>query len=154
VKNSGDNVFGGIPVGKQEPCLLDQFLTAHDFSTHTCKAIKNDVRKFARWFTTANKEPFRIKRVTIRDVADFRDHLRREQGQAVATVNRALVMLLRRFFGWLVDMMRLSQSGGRRSFRMRSQGRGDRIVRRFISSKERLARGVQLAQAACRDDRR
>ena len=50
----------------------------------------------------ANAEPFRVGRVTTRDVTDFKDGLRREQGQAVATINRALVTL-RRFFGWLVD---------------------------------------------------
>jgi integrase/recombinase XerC len=59
-----------------------------------------DVRKFAQWFTTANREPFDLRRVTTRDVADFRDHLRRERQQAVATVNRSLVSL-RLFFGWL-----------------------------------------------------
>jgi len=34
-------------------------------------------------------------------LTDFRDHLRRDKGQAVATINRNLVTL-RRFFGWLV----------------------------------------------------
>src|SRR5262249_50705937 len=61
-----------------------------------------DVRKFARWFASANKEPFKIGRVTTRDVTDFRDFLRREKKQAVATVNRCLVTI-RCFFGWLAD---------------------------------------------------
>lgn len=43
-----------------------------------------------------------MKRATTRDVSDFRDHLRREAGQAVATVNRALVTI-RRYFQWLAD---------------------------------------------------
>jgi len=102
MKNSGDNVFEGIAVGDREVSLFAAFLMGHDFAGPTRKGIRNDLRKFARWFTTANKEPFRVKRVTLRDMTDFRDHLRRDQGQAVATVNRALVML-RRFFGWLVD---------------------------------------------------
>ena len=59
-----------------------------------------DLRKFAAWFVDANAEPFRVKRITTRDVTDFKDHLRREQGQAVATVNRALVTI-RRFLAWL-----------------------------------------------------
>jgi site-specific recombinase XerD len=42
-----------------------------------------------------------VARVTTRDLTDFRDYLRRDKGQAVATINRNLVML-RRFFGWLV----------------------------------------------------
>lgn len=102
MKFSGENVFDGIPVGEQEPSLFNQFLAAHDFAPGSRRGFTLDVRKFARWFSTANKEPFRVGRVTTRDLTDFRDHLRRDKGQAVATVNRNLVML-RRFFGWLVD---------------------------------------------------
>lgn len=40
--------------------------------------------------------------MTTRDVTDFRDHLRREKGRAVATVNRALVTV-RLYFAWLAD---------------------------------------------------
>jgi len=98
VKNSGDNVFDDIPVGKTEASLFNQFIAAHDFAANTRRAITQDVRKFARWFASANKEPFKVSRVTMRDLSDFRDHLRREKGQAVATVNRCLVTL-RRFFG-------------------------------------------------------
>jgi len=102
MKNSGDKVFQGIPVGEREPSLFADFLAAHDFAPPTRKALTSDLRKFARWFAAANKEVFRVERVTLRDVADFRDHLRRDQGQAVASVNRALVSL-RRFFEWLVS---------------------------------------------------
>ena len=102
MNNWADKAFDGIPVGDQEPSLFTAFLAAHDFSGHTRRAMTSDLRKFARWFSTANKEPFRIERVTLRDVADFRDHLRRDQGQAVASVNRALVSL-RRYFGWLAS---------------------------------------------------
>ena len=45
--------------------------------------------------------------MTTRDVGDFRDALRRDRAQAVATVNRALVTI-RRYFGWLVGQGRLS----------------------------------------------
>jgi len=102
MKNSGDNVFYGILVGEREPSMFTDFLAAHDFAPPTRKALGSDLRKFARWFSTANKEPFRIARVTTRDLTDFRDHLRRDKGQAVATINRNLVML-RRYFGWLAD---------------------------------------------------
>lgn len=40
--------------------------------------------------------------MTTRDATDFKNWLRRDQGQAVATVNRALVTL-RRYLGWLAD---------------------------------------------------
>ena len=74
----------------------------HDFAVTTRKAIISDIKKFALWFTTSNHEPFVVGRVTTRDVTDFREYLRRERGQAVASVNRAIV-LLRKFFDWLTE---------------------------------------------------
>ena len=53
MKNSSDNVFWGIPVGKEEASLVSQFLAAHDHAENTRKAILNDLRKFARWFSQA-----------------------------------------------------------------------------------------------------
>jgi site-specific recombinase XerD len=102
VKNSAENVFDGIPVGSDEATLFAAFLAAHDFATGTRKGFTLDVKKFAAWFAEVNREPFRVGRVTTRDVTDFREHLRRDKGQAVATVNRCLVTV-RRFFGWLAD---------------------------------------------------
>lgn len=101
-KNWGDNVFRGIPVAGDEAVLFSQFLEAHDLAPNSRRAFTQDMRKFAQWFTTANKESFCIKRVTVRDITDFREHLRRKLSQAVATVNRCLVTV-RKFFGWLVD---------------------------------------------------
>jgi integrase/recombinase XerC len=86
-QNSADKVFEGIPVGQEEAAHFTAFLDAHDFSANSRRAFTQDGRKFAAWFSSANQEPFTVGRVTTRDVADFRDHLRREQGQAVATVN-------------------------------------------------------------------
>lgn len=83
------------------PCV-DDFLDANDFSRHTSKAIKSDLAKFIKWFEIANQEHFDFCRVTVRDVADFRDHCHRVRRQAVATVNRALVSL-RRILGHLVQ---------------------------------------------------
>lgn len=102
MKNTGDNVFDGIPVGSEEGSLFARFLDSNDFAGNSRRAMIQDMRKFAGWFSTANGEPFVVGRVTTRDVSDFKNYLRRDQGQAVATVNRALVTL-RRFFGWLVD---------------------------------------------------
>jgi integrase/recombinase XerC len=101
-QNPSDNVFWGLQVGQDEPTLFERFLESHDFAANTRRAVVQDVRKFAEWFTQANREPFTVGRVTTRDVTDFKDSLRREQGQAVATVNRALVTL-RRYFGWLAE---------------------------------------------------
>jgi integrase/recombinase XerC len=64
--------------------------------------VIQDLRKFAGWFSKTNNEPFKVGRVTTRDISDFKDHLRRNQQQAVATINRCLVTL-RRFFGWLAE---------------------------------------------------
>lgn len=99
-QNWSDNVFAGIPVGGEEVSLFKQFLSSNDLAENSRRAIRNDLRKFARWFAESNSEPFSVSRVTTRDVADFRDHLRRVQEQAVSTVNRALVSV-RGFFAWL-----------------------------------------------------
>lgn len=102
MRMTSDNVFEGIPTRGEAACLFGRFIDAHDFSPATRRAIYFDARKFAVWFTTANGEPLDPGRVTVRDLTDFREHLRRDRAQAVATVNRTLVTL-RRFFGWLVD---------------------------------------------------
>ncbi len=99
MKNWGDSVFG--------PDLVERFLADNDFSQNTQRAFAKDLKKFASWFVQVNKEPLKIARVTARDVSDFKDHLRRDQGQAVSTVNRALVAV-RRFFAWLVEGGHLS----------------------------------------------
>jgi site-specific recombinase XerD len=101
-RNPADKVFEGLPVGAGEANLFRSYLAAHAFAPPTVKAFILDLTKFARWFTESNREPFSVKRVTTRDVSDFRDHLRREGGQAVASVNRALVTI-RRYFRWLAD---------------------------------------------------
>jgi site-specific recombinase XerD len=143
VKNSGDNVFSGLLVGTEEGLLFSQFLAAHDFSKDTRRAFTQDVRKFARWFSMANKERLVISRVTTRDITDFRDHLRREQGQAVATVNRALVTL-RRFFGWLVDQGHLPSNPGQPVKELRRQLLAPKGLDR--SQVRRLLREIELRQ--------
>jgi site-specific recombinase XerD len=102
VKNSGESVFAGIPAGKGEAALFDGFLAAHDFAPGSRKGFRLDVRKFARWFAEANKEKFSVERITVRDITDFREWLRRDQGKAVSTTNRCLVTL-RRWLGWLAE---------------------------------------------------
>lgn len=67
------------------------------------RAVRLDLRKFAGWFAQVNQELFTLKRVTVRDVSGFRDYLRRDRGQAVASINRCLVTL-RRFLNWLVEI--------------------------------------------------
>jgi integrase/recombinase XerC len=101
-QNSGDKVFKGLPVGEAEASLVNRYLESHDLSVNSRRAFIQDLRKFAKWFCEANWEPFKVGRVTTRDLTDFRDDLRRNEGQAVSTVNRCLVML-RRFLAWLVD---------------------------------------------------
>jgi site-specific recombinase XerD len=98
VKNWGDKVFDCIPAVKDEAAHFSEYLAGHDLAPETRRAVVQDMRKFAGWFTAANQEPFQASRVTIRVKA----HLRREKGQAVATVNQALITL-RRYLGWLAE---------------------------------------------------
>lgn len=104
-------MFESIPTGEEEAAHFVAFLDAHDFASGSRKAFTLDLKKFAGWFSDVNREPFRANRVTTRDVTDFREYLRRDKGQAVATVNRALVTV-RRYFGWLSEQGHLTTNPG------------------------------------------
>jgi site-specific recombinase XerD len=143
VKNWGDNVFQGIRVGSEEASFFGQFLAAHDFSANSRRAFAQDVRKFASWFVKANHEPLRMTRVTVRDVTDFKDHLRREKGQAVASVNRCLVTL-RRFLGWLAEQGHITGNPARAVKQLRQVQLAPKGMER--SQVRRLLREVELRQ--------
>ena len=142
-QNSGDNVFAGIPVGREEASLFAAFLTGHDFSGNSRQAFTQDARKFARWFSQANREPFTVARVTTRDITDFREYLRREQGQAVSTVNRALVTV-RRFFAWLADQGVINANPAKKVKELRRQALAPKGLDR--SQVRRLLREIELRQ--------
>ena len=143
MKNSGDNVFSGIPVGAEEADLAAGYLAGHDFSPHTQRAIRNDLRKFARWFGNANREPFTVSRVTVRDVIDFRNHLHRDQRQAVASVNRCLVTI-RRWFDWLVRHGHVQANPAKQVKELRRQPLAPKGLDR--ADVRRLLREVELRQ--------
>jgi len=142
-QNTADNLFNGTPVGADEPALFARFLDSHDFADNSRKAMIQDVRKFAKWFSAANHEGLVVGRVTTRDVADFKSHLRRDLGQAVATVNRALVTL-RRFFGWLVDQGHVPANPAKPVKELRRQ----QLAPKGMERKDvcRLLREVELRQ--------
>jgi integrase/recombinase XerC len=129
-------------VGKDEPSLVSTFLEQHDFAEGTRRLISLDIRQFARWFAEANREKFVIGRVTMRDVLDYRDHLRREKAQAVATVNRSLV-LLRRFFGWLVEQGQIAANPAKEVKQLKRQPLAPKGLDR---SPVRILREVELRQ--------
>ena len=143
MKNSGDNVFKGIPAGPEEPSLVNQFLASHDLAPNTRKATVNDVRKFASWFASSNREPFVAARVTTRDVADFRDYLRRDRGQAVASVNRALVTV-RGFLGWLAENDHIPANPAKNVKELRRQALAPKGLDR--GQVRRLLREIELRQ--------
>jgi integrase/recombinase XerC len=142
-KNWDVNLLEGVPVGPEEPALVSTFLDQHDFAEGTRRLIGLDIRQFARWFTTANGEKFTVGRVTMRDVLDYRDHLRREKAQAVATVNRSLV-LLRRFFGWLVEQGHITANPAKGVKQLRKQPLAPKGLDR--SQVRRILREVELRQ--------
>ena len=101
------------------------------------------MRKFARWFSSANREPFTVGRVTVRDITDFKDYLRRECGQAVSTVNRALVTL-RGFFQWLADQGHVPANPVKQVKELKRQPLAPKGLER--SQVRRLLREVELRQ--------
>ena len=143
MNNSGDNVFDGIPVAKDEVALFGQYLAAHDFAPNTRRAICQDVKKFALWFSAANREPFTASRITVRDLTDFKDWLRRDQRQAVATVNRCLVTL-RRYLGWLTDQGQIEANLARAVKELKRQQLAPMGLDR--SQVRRLLRELELRQ--------
>jgi site-specific recombinase XerD len=140
-KNCGDNVFAGLRVGPDEAALFVGFIDAHDFSKNSIRAFTQDVKKFARWFSSANAEPFVVGRVTTLDVADFKSDLRCKKGQAVATVNRCLVTL-RRFFDWLAKHGHVNTNPAVPVKELRSQQLAPKDMER--SDVRRLFREVEL----------
>jgi integrase/recombinase XerC len=82
--------------------MFTEFINEQDLSRHTVSAIIFDIRKFAKWFTSSNREAWEVTRVTSRDVSDFRENLRREQSQAVSTINRNIASI-KKYFKWLLD---------------------------------------------------
>ena len=143
MKNSPDNLFKDVPVGKDEEAHVARFLDDNDLAAASRKAVAGDLRKFADWFVTANKEPFAAARVTVRDVSDFREHLRRDKGQAVATVNRCLVSL-RRFLGWLAEGGYIPANPARKTKQLRRQALAPKGLERAVV--RRLLREVELRQ--------
>lgn len=142
-QNSGDSVFATIPVGEKEPALFAPFLDGHDFSPNSRRAFNQDIRKFAAWFSSANRESFVVGRVATRDITDFRDHLRREKGLAVATVNRALVTV-RRLFAWLADQGHVASNPAKKVKELRRQALAPKGLDR--SQVRRLLREIELRQ--------
>jgi site-specific recombinase XerD len=106
-QNWGDKAFDGVRSGDRERYLFVRFLESTDYSPRSRRAVAGDLRSFMLWFNERNGETFTLERVTTRDITDFRTYLREERGLAVSTVNRALVMV-RKFFGWLVEQGELS----------------------------------------------
>lgn len=141
MKNSGDSAFEGTPVGAAEAALIEAFLTQNDFCSNTQRAFKQDLAKFTRWFTTANRETLQFARITTADVSGFRDHLRRDLGQAVATVNRALVTV-RRLLTWLIERGDLTVNAAKKVKELRRQKLAPKGLDR--SQVRRLLREVEL----------
>jgi len=143
VKNSGDNVFQDLPVEAGEGALFAEFLAEHDFASNTVRAMTLDIRKFANWFTSANKEPFGVKRITVRDIIDFRDHLHRNEQQAVSTINRCLVSL-RRYMQWLVEQNHIESNPAKPVKELRQQQLAPKGLHR--SEVRKLLRELELRQ--------
>jgi integrase/recombinase XerC len=142
-QNRSDNVFRTTPVGPGEAALVKAYLGDQDYAPNSRRVVILDLRKFAAWFAQANAEPFRIARVTTRDVTDFKDWLRRERGQAVLTVNRCLVTL-RRYFAWAVDKGHIPTNPAKPVKELRRQQLAPKGMER--TDVRRLLREIELRQ--------
>ena len=135
------NVYSGLFVRPGEEDLFRSFLQGHDLAATTEQALMIDLRKFVQWFTTANHEPFEVQRVTVRDIADFRDYLHKDKGQAVATINRNL-SCIRKYFKWLHQQGHLQSNPSAMVKELRRQPLAPQGLER--SEIRRLMREVEL----------
>jgi site-specific recombinase XerD len=148
MRNSADNAFHPSLTAVLVP-LVDRFMEATDYAAASRRAVRSDLWKFGVWFVTANNETFDLARITTRDCADFRDALRRERKQSVATVNRSLVSL-RRFFGWLKDNGHVQSSPVEGVKELRKQETSPKHLDRFAIRKLlREAEARQDLRAVC-----
>ena len=142
-KNSSDNVFGTTLVGPGEAALVKVYLADQDYAANSRRVVVLDLRKFAAWFAQANAEPFRLARVTTRDITDFKDWLRRDRGQAVLTINRCLVTL-RRYFAWAVEKGHVPSNPAKPVKELRRQQLAPKGMER--ADVRRLLREIELRQ--------
>lgn len=138
---SEDNVFRNIRVGERETELVKTYLDTHDFAKCTRCAIIFDLRKFAKWFTDINNECFDVSRVTTRDIVDFKNRQRSDNGCAVATVNRNLVTL-RRFYGWLLEKGIVNSNPAKQVKELKRQQLAPKWIERAMVKK--LLREIEL----------
>jgi hypothetical protein len=59
-QNWSDNVFGPVSVGPGEAALVGAYFDSQDFAANSRRAVVQDLRKFANWFSVANQEPFTL----------------------------------------------------------------------------------------------
>lgn len=125
------------------PAELDEYLQDRDVSGQTIKAFRSDWAKFRRWFETANHEPLDLARITVRDVADFREHLTTVRRQKVTTVNRALVSI-RRFLDHLVRTGQLPANPAEAVKELRRVRTAPKALKR--SAVRRILREIEIRQ--------
>lgn len=69
---------------------IEKLLYERDYTENTRKAIRTDVRSFLKFFHQKNGYAFDFKKLTPRDIIDWRDDAAKE-GRAPATINRRLI---------------------------------------------------------------
>ena len=79
-------------IGTSESSEVYQNLIKRDYSQNTQTAIKADLRDFVQWYIGRNSEAFDVKRLTEREVAEYKQFYI-EKGLAPRTINRKLVSL-------------------------------------------------------------
>jgi len=119
MQNTGDNVFERSLQEKID-CSLERFFDSKDYAESSRRAIRSDLFRFGRWYTSANQEPLDWSRVVTRDIADFREHMVRVEERSISTTNRCLVMV-RQVFAWLVSDGQISSSPAKNVKELRRQ---------------------------------
>lgn len=124
-------------------------LANQELSERTRVGYQSDLRLFARWFETTNREAFSAAAVTRTDVRDYKGHLRTVAQAKPATVNRRLAAL-RKFLAWAQVSGKISDNPadevkGVRSSKLAPRSLDRRAVDRIVRAAERSGNKRDLA---------
>jgi site-specific recombinase XerD len=101
--------FKGVNCGDQEKILFAQFIEEQNIKDSTTRAIHKDLRRFMIWINKHKYKSFSSKDIVTQDFVDFQVFSIGQSGLSYSTVNRNVV-LVRKFFNWLVEKGELNSN--------------------------------------------
>ena len=76
-----------------------KFLQSTEKSPHTIHSYESDLKQFAKWFESVNKDDMRLTRITPTDLRQFKRYMIEDAGLKPQTINRRL-QAIKTFLEW------------------------------------------------------